>query len=180
MRANIRRSRLSLVLSVGMLLTGCLAFRFPVQVDVASAQTGEEVAVAAIFSAGEALTSAYEAVWDAEKTGADVAPLLERLDLAGELLGEATRALGRGDFAAAVSLADSVGAGLAGFESEVAELAAAYQADWTRRFQLSLGVSALGIVLIVVLGFFGWRVVKQRFLNRVLEMKPEVAEDHES
>ncbi len=147
---------------------------------VTSAQTEEEAAVAAIFAAGEVVASAYEITRDAEDLGVDVTPLLEQLDRAGELVGDATQALGRGDFAAAISLAESVGVELDGFESDVAELTAAYQADQTRQFQLAIAVSVLGIVLVMVFGFLGWRVVKQRFLNRVLEMKPEVAENHES
>jgi predicted permease len=177
MRENIHTRRVFIVLIVGAVLSGWLLCSC--LVPVGSAQT-EEAAVAAIFSAGDELASAYEAAWDAEDLGVDVTLLLDRLDVAGELVAEATQALGRGDFAVAISLADSVGVGLAGFESEVAELTAVYQADRTRQFHLTLGVSVLGIVLVVVFGFLGWRVVKRRFLDRVLELKPEVAERYES
>ena len=174
MEENFRKSFLT-VLLVGLLLAGCSVFSFLAHVNVGLAQTGEEAALAAVLSAGEELVSAYGAVLDAEKIGADVSPLLERLDLAGGVLAEANMSLRRGDFERAVSLADSLVVGLEGFESETVDLAASYQADWTQRFQLSLGVSVIGIFLVFVLGFFGWGIVKKRFVDRILGMKPEVA-----
>ena len=163
----------------GMLLIGCLVLTFSNHVDLGFAQTEEGTAIVAVSSAEEKLVSVYKAVLDAEKIGADVSPLLERLDLAGNLLAKANMSFRLGDFEDAVSLADSVVSGLEGFESEAANLAGSYQGDWNRRFMLSLVVSAIGILLVIMLGFFGWSRVKKRFVDKVLGMKPEVVEGNE-
>ena len=63
MEENFRNSFLA-VLMLGLLLSSCPVFSFLAHVNVVLAQTEEEAAIAAVFSAGEKLVSAYETVLD--------------------------------------------------------------------------------------------------------------------
>ena len=135
---------------------------------------GESSAASAVAGAEADMVSAYEAVLEAEQVGADVSALLVRLNDAGESLAEAEVAYRLGDFDESVRLTDLCSAISEEVKSEAEELR--HQAYGARYFDMWLKIagSLVGVVVVGLGGFWGWRVFKRRYYRRVLEMKPEV------
>jgi len=151
----------------------------PVFVSVAFGESGDDVALSAIDGAEVSVVLAYEAVLEAEEAGVDVSGLLVRLNDCGELLVEARVAYGLGDFDEAVGFAglcSEVGDGVKG---DAVELRLGVQSSRVAELWLMLVGSLVGVVVVLFVGFFGWGVVKRRFVRRVLEMKVEVGEGDE-
>ena len=135
---------------------------------------GESSAASAVAGAEADVVSAYEAVLEAERVGADVSVLLVRLSDAGECLAEAEVAFRLGDFDESVRLADICSGISEEVESEAGELWV--QAYGARYFDMGLRItgSLVSMVVVGLGGFWAWRVFKRRYYRRVLEMKPEV------
>jgi hypothetical protein len=136
--------------------------------------TNGDVVALEVAEAERALVLAYNAVLEAEEAGANVTSLLTRLSAAGEFLSEAYVFVHLGNFEGA--------ARLAGFCVEVAddveveaillreEAARIERADvFTKVFG-----SAVGVVIVVVGGFLLWSLYKRRYLEKVLDSRPEV------
>jgi len=99
------------------------------------------------------------------------------IDEAGELLAEAHTALKLGNFDEAVLQANLCH----GISEEVKDEAddlrvKAYDSRVMSSWVTATG-SLVGVVAVVVAGFWSWRLFKRRYYRRILKMKPEVAED---
>jgi hypothetical protein len=154
-----------------------LIFLFVVSIFslVATARgASESEATSASNQADETVTAAYMATLKAEDAGANVSDLLVQLDEAGVLLARAHMAYRSDDFDEAIhfaNLANNIGEGVQS-EADVAKAAAS--AEGQQRLWFAITGSVVGAVLIVIGSFFGWRVFKRRYYERVLKMKPEV------
>jgi beta-lactamase regulating signal transducer with metallopeptidase domain len=154
-----------------------LIFLFAVSIfsSVATARgASESEATSASNQADETVTAAYIATLKAEEAGADISDLLTQLDEAGELLARAHMAYRSYDFDEAThfaNLANSIGAEIQS-EADVAKVAAS--AEGQQHLAIAIIVSVVSAVLVVIGSFFGWRVFKRRYYERVLKMKPEV------
>jgi len=151
----------------------------PVFVSSAVAESDNNAALSAIDGAEVSMVSAYEAVLEAEEAGVDVSELLARLNDAGELLVKARVAYGLGDFDGAVGFAGLCSEVGGGVGSDAVDLRLGIQRSGVTELWLTLVGSLVGVVVVVFVGFFGWGVVKRRFVRRVLEMKVEVGEGDE-
>ena len=134
----------------------------------------EDVVSLGLADAEEALGSAYGAVLDAEEAGANVSGLLDRLNLGGEYLAEAYvwYRLGASENASrfaglCVEVVDGVEGEAVLLRDEAARL---------ERADLLVRVfgSAVGVVIVVVIGFALWELFKRRFNEKVLQSRPEV------
>jgi hypothetical protein len=137
----------------------------PVFVSVAFAESDDDVALSAIDGAEEA--------------GVDVSGLLVRLNDCGELLVEARVAYGLGDFDEAVGFAGLCSEVGESVEGDAVDLRLGAQGSRVAELWLTLAGSLVGVVVVLFVGFFGWGVVKRRFVRRVLEMRVEVGEGDE-
>ena len=159
----------------------CIIFLVLVQLSTmlseAVALDSEGEAVLAIDAAEDVMSLAYQAVRDAEVVGADISGFSELLRDAAQLLAQAHTSFRVGDFGSAVQFANLTG--VIGKEVEVKAL---------RLSDLQLGVpvwqmwwamvqSFFAVVVVVLLSFWGWRVFKRLYYQRVGAMKPEVASD---
>jgi hypothetical protein len=115
-----------------------------------------------IGEAENALISAYEAVSEAEKAGANITDLLSNLAEAGELLSKAKSVLSTNESAAA-DLAVESQAKLNGFsaEADALRVAAAQQLYWD--FMVNFVGSIIGSVAVIVGGFAVWTVLKKKY-----------------
>src|SRR4030042_530294 len=135
----------------------------------------ESEATLAANDADGTVASAYTATLKAEKAGANVSDLLTRLDEAGEFLAQAHMAYRSGDFDGAIlaaNLARSIGEEVQNAADSLEVLA---RGESQQRLFFTFTGSIASIVLIVLGSFWGWRVFKRRYYERVLKMKPEVA-----
>ena len=157
---------IAICLIASMLLAVCLV---PAcfAVDIVEASS-------AISQAERDLGSAYVAVAEAEGVGADVSVLLNKLGSAGDFLSKAYVALRAGDYGNASMLAMECSHAVDGVAGDAARLKA--DADRARNDRLPLTVteSGVGLVLLLVLGFLGWKLLKRWYFRRALDMKPQV------
>lgn len=134
----------------------------------------ESEATLASNDADGTVASAYTATLKAEKAGANVSVWLTRLDEAGEFLAQAHMAYRSGDFDGAIraaNIARSIGEEVQNAADNLEVLA---RGESQQHLLFTLLGSIASIVLIVLGSFWGWRVFKRRYHERVLKMKPEV------
>jgi hypothetical protein len=122
----------------------------------------ENEAVAEITEAENTLITAYEAVLEAEKAGANITDLLGNLTEAGDLLSEAKSALSANE-SAAVDLAVESQAKLNGFLAKVDALraAAAQQRYWD--FMVNVVGSIIGSLAVIGGGIVAWNVLNRKY-----------------
>ena len=128
----------------------------------------------AIGQAERDLGSAYAVVAEAEGAGADVSVLLNKLGSAGDFLSEAYVAFRAGDYGNASLFAMECNHAVEGVAGDAARLKADAERAHSDRLLLTATASGVGLVLLLVFGFFGWRFLKRWYSRRVLDMKPEM------
>jgi hypothetical protein len=129
-----------------------------------------------ITQAESDLDSAYVAVAEAEGAGADVSALLSKLGGAGDFLSAAYAAFRTGNYSGADSLAMDCSSALEGVVRDSADLKAEAEAARGNGLVFNVVISLVGLVLLGVLGFWGWKLLKQRYFKQILDMKPQVEE----
>jgi hypothetical protein len=124
--------------------------------------TGQNEASSKIVQAQNALNSAYEAVLEAEKAGANITSLLSNLTEAAELLSKAKLVLGTNESAAADFALQSQ-AKLNGFldEAEALRISAAQQRYWD--FMANIVGPSVGAVVVICGSFVVWTVLKRKY-----------------
>jgi hypothetical protein len=120
------------------------------------------------------LVLAYGAVVEAECAGANVSFLVDKLGYAGELLAEANNAFRIGDYENAFLCAKNCSNVVAGVVGEAATLKVEAEAMYRERLFWTAVFSSAGLSVVFVLGLFVWRFLRDRYLKRILELKPEV------
>lgn len=130
----------------------------------------------AMSQAEHDLSSAYVMVAEAEVAGANVSPLLSKLGSAGDSLSRAYAALRTGDYANATALALACSGAVAGVASDALSLKMDAEAARSSRWLFAVVESSVGLFLLVVFGFVGWKLLKRRYFKQVLDMKPQLEE----
>lgn len=133
-------------------------------------------AISVLNQAEDDLGSAFVAVSEAEVAGADVSALLSKLSNAGDTLSEGYAAFRIADYEGAFALANECGAAIKGIVSEAVQLKADAENAKMDRLVFAGVASGVGLLLLVVLGFLGWRLLKRWYYRRVLDMKPELVD----
>jgi len=153
-------------LSIALMISMCAS-----KTPYAFAQTGQPESQ--LEAASNKIGQAFEAVLDAEQAGASVTGLLERLTVAADLLAQAEIAARRGDLSFGAKI-DSV-LSIAG-EVEEAAVAARYAALGADQNALgsAFAFSSVGVIAFVFVLLLVWRQLKQRYVRRLFEAKPEV------
>jgi hypothetical protein len=123
---------------------------------------GENEAAEKIGEAENALNSAYEAVLETEKAGANITDLLSNLTEAAELLSKAKLALVTNE-SAAVEFAIQSQTKSNGFlaEADVLKAAATQQRYWD--FVVNVVGSIVGAVAVICGSFVVWTVLKRKY-----------------
>jgi len=131
-------------------------------------------ALTAIRRAEFAVASAYEAVLEAEKAGANVSVLLEEVNVGAENLTKACMLYRIGDLEEAVYFADLCCSSVVNVTNEAETLRDLAVVERKKQVLVTSLASTFGVGVTVFGGFFGWRWFKEWYLRRVLKMKPEV------
>ena len=153
-----------------VVLVLCLSNCFSVH-GYSQNEASAEVAVA-----NNALTEAFSAVALAEKTQANVTDLTLKLNEAGVELAKADNALRVGDYNNAIVQAQRCVDLVQGVVVEAQSLKT--DVEIARRNQLVLtgAFSSIGLVVLLAVGLFGWRYLRNRFVREAMKMKPEVVQ----
>jgi len=129
-----------------------------------------------ISEAEEVLVFAYNAVLDAEKVGGNITGLLEKLNLGGEYLAEAyvyarlEVPQNAKHFASlCIQTVDEV-------EYDAVLLMEEALKSGDEEFLMRIVSSGFGIITTLVCSIVFWRIFKRRYVERLLELKPEVSE----
>jgi hypothetical protein len=129
---------------------------------------------AAIDEAEHALGSGYVVAAEAEDAGANVSMLLNKLGSASALLSAAHVAYRARDYENASALAIECNHAAEGIAGDALSLKADAEKTVSDRLLLTVAGSCVGLVLLGVFGFIGWRFLKRRYYSRVLDTKPVV------
>jgi len=155
-----------------------LFFGFPCSCTARVVLAVDEVeAYHLIEVADRSVSSAFEAVLDAEGAGANVSALIEALNEAVGSLVEAKVFFKNGDFGKVGEVAGRSAevADVVKDEALVLKTEALSHRDFV--FKISVIGSAIGVPAFLFCMFFLWRWFKGYYMRRVLRMKPEVASD---
>jgi hypothetical protein len=138
-------------------------------VDASDART-------AIDQAELSLNSAFVAVSKADAEGAYVGSLIITLEDAGYFLSEANLALRSGNYEIAISLAMKCEGSVEGVVTKADRLGVIAERTTNDTLLFAAFWSGLGLILLLVFGLIVWWVLKERYFEKVLKMKPEVEE----
>ncbi|MEM3640355.1 MAG: hypothetical protein QXQ94_08350 [Candidatus Bathyarchaeia archaeon] len=133
----------------------------------------------ALNHAENALASAYLAVFNAEKAGANVSSLISKLDVAADWLARANNAFRLGDYNEAREFANICINNVEDLADEAEILMLVAQKSLSEKLFWSAAYSSIGISFLFVFSLFGWRYLKRFYIKRVLKMKPEVISEDE-
>lgn len=122
----------------------------------------ESDATQALTSAQRSIRNCYLAVVEAEKAGANVTRLVDRLNVAGELYSRATLAYSRGDYDLTVSLCEEAQAKLSGLTLEAESLRMSALEEGRRDFLYNVVGSSVGAVAVVCVSAVLWTLLKRR------------------
>ncbi len=166
---NIRRK--ALFISLFALLIMC------VYVDVHYAVAQANAGQSSLAAASSVIDQAFNNVLAAEKAGANVTGLLDKLNVAVNLLSEAENAYNNGNINAVEEKADAsvLIARQVTLEAQIAKEEAQNSANNSFWFTLALTINSL-IVLFLVL-FIVWLFIKRRYIKNLVKSKPEVITD---
>jgi len=122
----------------------------------------------AIAEASQRVNICYSAAADAAKAGGNVTGLLVALDEAGGLLSKAELALAKGEFDSASTLAHLSEERLVGFEEAAVGLRDSAVRAGFLDFALSVVGSAVGSIVVVLVGVTVWFYLKRRYAGKVV------------
>lgn len=127
----------------------------------------------ALIDAENILSSVYVAVLEVEKSGGNVSGLLMKLDSGGHFLAEAQMCYRNGDFDDAVYYADLSVQSVEGLLEEAEQLKALAMDEYKERSFQTVATSSVAVVATVLGTVVGWLLLKRRYFEKVLKMKPE-------
>jgi len=149
----------------GLLLFAMFSLASFAVVGYCSSETDARSAVA---EASQRVNTCYSAAADAAKAGANVTGLLVTLDDAGGLLSKAELALAKGEFDSASTLAHLSEERLVGFEEAAVGLRDSAVRAGFLDFALSVVGSAVGSIVVVLVGVTVWFYLKRRYAGKVV------------
>jgi len=131
-------------------------------------------ATSSINKAELELNLAFKAVAMAYDAEAYVELLIEDLDIASGFLDNAYATFRSGDYEETIVFASECTYATIGIISKSVSLEADVIKTKNDTMLFNTFCSVIAFILLLVLSFFGWRVLKKHFSNHFLEMKPEL------
>jgi hypothetical protein len=129
-----------------------------------------------IASADSAVQMAFENVLSAQNAGANVTSLIDRLNVAGDLLTEAENEQKSDSSINVTTKANNALVIANQVNADAIDLLNTRSVNSKNNFWLTISFSIVGGCIFVILLAFAWKHFKWRFINKLLEMKPEVVE----
>lgn len=142
-------------------------------------EADEQSAISKINSAETSLINAYEAILEAERAGANVAPLTQSLSLAGANLTAAYLKLKQRDYNEAATLAENCIEIAENVRTEASNLKSDLVAvEAFLPFWVVISAQFISLVgAITIITFFAWQTFKKRLYRKILGMKPETCDN---
>jgi len=147
--------------------------------EIVAAYTKDE-ASRSIQWADEAVSSAFEAVLEAEAAGANVSELIMKLNEAVGFLAEASVLVENGEFGRIIEVTNRSVDIAKDVEAEASSLRVSALSHRDFVFKVSLVGSIGGVLSFLFLMFFLWRRFRGFYARRILSLRPEVASDVEA
>ena len=164
-RSNI----LDKILLSTLMLSLCFLCVFP-----AVAQTDQQSSK--LQAADTAVNQAFNAVFDAEKSGANVTNLLVQINTAQGILAQAENSYRNGDSNTVSTQADSVLAIAQQITNQAQDAKQNAIVSSQNDFWSTIGLTAIGIFVFVLALFLVWRRFKRNYIESLSKAKPEVIE----
>jgi hypothetical protein len=127
-------------------------------------------------SAQTDLDSAFLFVAQAQRAGANVSALLNKLNEADGFLSEGYVAFRSGDYESAFYSAAKCSASIEGVAESAGLLKASAERAENDKILLNAVATGVGLVMLFVFGFLGWGVLRRWLSGRVLKLRPLVEE----
>jgi hypothetical protein len=167
-QSALSKKRVTLTILFTIIIVSCFAS----SLDLASASAETSIAIA-----NSSINNAYTNVLAAEKAGGNITDLLNKLNVAADLLVQAENNLRNGDSTEVISKAES-SRQIADKVNEAAiKLLNDQLVHLTKSFWLTIAFSVVGVSVFVFVLWLVWRQFKRRFMTKLLDMKPEVLKD---
>jgi hypothetical protein len=128
-------------------------------------------------SVSSAIDQAFNSVLSAEKTGANVTGLIEQLNAATDLLARAENSYRTGDTSATANYADQAVPIAQQVKAQATGLKNSAVSSKQNNFVFTVVFVVMGSEVFILSLLFVWRLVKKRYVNEMLESKPEVADN---
>lgn len=142
--------------------------------QVASAQTTSASANLKLQEANNVVNAGFNALFAAEKAGANITSLLSQLNNAALLLGQAEIANRTGDYATAAARADSVVLAAQPVASQAELVQSQAETASQDALWLNIAFTFVDALIFLVILFVGYRWLKARYIKNILESKPQV------
>ena len=128
---------------------------------------------ASLNEAENSLTSAYNAVARADRAGANVTDLVNKLNVAAALLAKAYGLSQSGNYDQAISYSIKSSQDTSEVQTEAESRQSVAQNAQNGRLFLSSAVSSVGLSVLFFSSLFLWRFMKRRYRKRILQLRPE-------
>ena len=128
-------------------------------------------------AANTAVEQAFNAVSSAEKTGSKVTGLIEQLNVATGLLAQAENSYRTGDSRAAANYVDQAVPIAQQVKAQATAVKTSAISSKQNTFVFTIVFVVIGSEIFILSLFFVWRLIKKRYINEILESKPEVADN---
>jgi len=123
--------------------------------------------------AENSLTSAYNAVSQADRAGANVTDLVDKLNIAAALLANAYGLSRSGNYDQAISYSTRSSQDASEVQTEAESRQSVAQNSQNERLFLSSAASGVGLSVLFFSGLFLWRFMKRTYRKRILQLRPE-------
>jgi hypothetical protein len=130
-----------------------------------------------IQNANSSINNAFTNILAAEKAGGNITDLLKRLTEATDLLTQAENNLRSGDTTDVISEAESSNKIADEVNKDAIKLLNDQLSKSNTTFWLTIAFSTVGVTFFILILWVLWRQFKRRFMNKLLDMKPEVLKD---
>jgi hypothetical protein len=151
-----------------MMIIACFALSLPL------VSASDE---SSIQNANSSIKDAFTNVLAAEKAGGNITDLLNRLNDAADLLAQAENNMRTGDKNEVVSKAERSCQIADKVNEDAIKLLNDQLVQSTTSFWLTITFSVVGVSIFVFILWVVWRQFKHRFINKLLDMRPEVLKD---
>jgi len=120
------------------------------------------------------LNSAFVQVAEAQDAGADAEKLVTKLNIASDFLSQAHLAIRVDDYESASSFATECIETIEGVNIEASKLKIDAQRNQSNIIFLNFIGSAVGLIFLLILGFFCWKGLKKWYFRKILDKTPKM------
>ena len=130
----------------------------------------------ALISVENEVEDAYLSIIEAENVGANIIPLLNKLNRAGDFLSEAYIMFRAKNYSGTISLVELCSNSVKDVANDASTMRDSANRLNSNRLFLTFTGYGVGLFSLFILGFYGWAFLKKAYSKQVLDLKPVVVE----